>query len=75
MNFRIINQCDEIFTHVFNTIAYIEYDKNLITLTNKAADDIIYILHHEYLHAILNDIICNRAAGDYDNICDYCVGL
>ena len=71
MKIRIINQCDDLESRVFDSIGFIQLETMVITLTDRVEEFYVpYILHHEYFHAILYKVIDLEASSGYDNICE-----
>lgn len=71
IKFRIVNSCDELQLYLDRTYACICLNKLILTITSKCPVDILpYIIHHEYMHVILYDVVDQHTTNRYDSIID-----
>lgn len=72
IKFSIMNSCNDLRLYHDRTYACINLDSLTITITDRCPLNILpYILHHEYMHLILYDLIDEVTTGMYNNIIEY----
>ena len=72
IKFRVTNSCNDLRLYYDRTYACINLNSLTLTITERCPIDILpYVLHHEYMHLILYDLIDEETTHMYDNVIEF----